>query len=180
VAPPKRKDHQRNREAILKAADEAYAENTGSLSMPEVASRAGVGRATVYRHFPDRFRLANAVAEHNFGILQEALDGERFEFYEIFHGVLTVQLSMRSLADVVHRLPDDERSKLTGRMLQTLTPSFRRAQQEGLVHKDLEPGDLLLVMAMLNAGLDEAPEGADLEEVGQRLIGVLLRGIMRR
>jgi AcrR family transcriptional regulator len=179
VPPQKRKDHQRNREAILKAADEAYAENTDALSLQEIAERAGVGRATVYRHFPDRFSLAGAVADHNFGILQGALAGERFDFDEILHGVLTVQVSMRSLAAVTKQLPTEERRRLTDRMVETLTPSFRAAQERGLVHRDLEPPDLLLIMAMLEAGLDNAPAGADLDEVGQRLIGVLLRGINR-
>src|SRR5436305_13281603 len=59
-----RKDAQRNREAILDAARELFAECVG-VPLYEVARRAGVGQATLYRNFPDRRNLAAALlAEH--------------------------------------------------------------------------------------------------------------------
>src|SRR5580693_5422870 len=61
---PKRKDAQRNREAIVSAARELFSE-CADVPMYEVARRAGVGQATLYRNFPDRRNLAAAlIAEH--------------------------------------------------------------------------------------------------------------------
>ena len=54
---PLRKDAQRNREAILAAARELFAESA-DVPMYEIARRAGVGQATLYRNFPDRRNLA--------------------------------------------------------------------------------------------------------------------------
>src|ERR1700761_6458088 len=59
-----RKDAKRNRVAILDAARELFAES-GDVAMSEVARRAGVGQATLYRNFPDRSALAAEVlSEH--------------------------------------------------------------------------------------------------------------------
>src|SRR5579862_422352 len=57
---PRRKDAQRNREAILNAARELFAD-CADAPMYEVARRAGVGQATLYRNFPDRRDLAAAL-----------------------------------------------------------------------------------------------------------------------
>ena len=67
---PRRKDAQRNREAILAAARALFAE-CADVPMCEVARRAGVGQATLYRNFPDRGDLAAAL------LLEEALDPRR-------------------------------------------------------------------------------------------------------
>src|ERR1700712_4235224 len=63
VLPPSdhpRKDAKRNREAILRAARELFADSA-DVAMCEVARRAGVGQATLYRNFPDRSSLAAEV-----------------------------------------------------------------------------------------------------------------------
>lgn len=56
-----RKDARRNREAILAAARDLFAES-GDVAMYEVARRAGVGQATLYRNFPDRDALIAALS----------------------------------------------------------------------------------------------------------------------
>ena len=58
---PQRKDAARNREAILDAARELMA-RSADFPLYEVARRAGVGQATLYRHFPDRATLAATIA----------------------------------------------------------------------------------------------------------------------
>ena len=70
----RRKDAQRNREAILAAARELYAESA-DVPMYEVARRAGVGQGTLYRNFPDRSDLAAALIAEIFE-LEEQLAAE--------------------------------------------------------------------------------------------------------
>src|SRR5579872_4866124 len=60
-APAKRADAERNRDKILAAARAAFAEPGAQVSMAEVARRAGVGMATLYRNFPGRRELLEAL-----------------------------------------------------------------------------------------------------------------------
>src|SRR3954454_21747888 len=60
---PRRADAQRNREKILAAAREAFAEPSAEPSMAEVSRRAGVGMATLYRNLPGRRELLEALYE---------------------------------------------------------------------------------------------------------------------
>ena len=58
---PKRADARRNYEKVLAAAREAFAEGGESTSLEEIARRAGVGIGTLYRHFPSRQALVEAL-----------------------------------------------------------------------------------------------------------------------
>ncbi len=60
-ARPQRADAQRNREKVITAAREAFAEGGAATSLEEIARRAGVGIGTLYRHFPSRQALLEAV-----------------------------------------------------------------------------------------------------------------------
>lgn len=61
VDPPMRADARRNYDALLAAADELFTANGPGIALDDVARRAGVGNATLYRHFPDRRDLLVAV-----------------------------------------------------------------------------------------------------------------------
>jgi AcrR family transcriptional regulator len=61
VHPPLRADARRNYNALLAAADELFTSHGPDVSLDEIARRAGVGNATLYRHFPDRRDLLVAV-----------------------------------------------------------------------------------------------------------------------
>ncbi|MDW5595267.1 helix-turn-helix domain-containing protein [Conexibacter stalactiti] len=60
-APSRRADAKRNRETILATARAAFADGEGEISMAEIARRAGVGMATLYRNFPGRRELLEAL-----------------------------------------------------------------------------------------------------------------------
>jgi AcrR family transcriptional regulator len=60
-APPRRADAERNRAKILAVARTAFAESDTDVSMAEISRRAGVGMATLYRNFPDRRQLLEAL-----------------------------------------------------------------------------------------------------------------------
>src|SRR6187455_218601 len=61
VARPKRADARRNYEKVLNAARQAFAEGGESTALEEIARRAGVGIGTLYRHFPNRQALLEAL-----------------------------------------------------------------------------------------------------------------------
>ena len=59
---PRRADALRNREAVVRAAAQVFADKGMDAGIPEIAARAGVGKATVYRSFPSKEHLVAAVA----------------------------------------------------------------------------------------------------------------------
>src|SRR3954471_21215863 len=61
LARPKRADARRNYDKVLAAAREAFAEGGESTALEEIARRAGVGIGTLYRHFPNRQALLEAL-----------------------------------------------------------------------------------------------------------------------
>ncbi|MBI5105474.1 MAG: TetR/AcrR family transcriptional regulator [Solirubrobacterales bacterium] len=69
---PKRADAQRNRDKILAAARIAFAEPDADVSMAEISRRAGVGMATLYRNFPSRRELLEALYTDEVDALCEA------------------------------------------------------------------------------------------------------------
>src|ERR1700747_46631 len=75
-SPTRRADAERNRDKILAAARTAFADSDAEVSMAEVARRAGVGMATLYRNFPGRRELLEALySEVIDGILVAAEEG---------------------------------------------------------------------------------------------------------
>ena len=69
-----RADARRNREALLSRAAELIAEHGPAVALDEVARAAGVGNATLYRHFPDRAALLRAIAVQVIGATAEAAE----------------------------------------------------------------------------------------------------------
>lgn len=189
---PRRDDARRNREAILRVADAAFADGPDLVPLDEIARRAGLGRATVYRHFRNRHALAAAVAAYNIGELRRvvgAAEGEGRSFRELLHHVLSTQAAMRPLAAVIRELPNREQRQHVDTLIGVLTPPFRRAQHEGHLRPDVEPADLALVMTMLDAGIAAGPSStahgaehaaehsSEHDAAVRRLIAVLLDGL---
>jgi AcrR family transcriptional regulator len=78
-SPTRRADAERNRDKILTAARAAFADPDAEVSMAEISRRAGVGMATLYRNFPGRRELIEALYAQKIGALCEAaemVDGE--------------------------------------------------------------------------------------------------------
>jgi AcrR family transcriptional regulator len=76
--PTRRADATRNREKILTAAREAFAAPGGDASMAEISRRAGVGMATLYRNFPGRRELLEALYADELEALVETAPGVTF------------------------------------------------------------------------------------------------------
>ncbi|MEV4145613.1 helix-turn-helix domain-containing protein [Amycolatopsis sp. NPDC049691] len=168
AAVPRRVDARRNREAILRAADEAFSEEA-DVVLDEVARRAGLGRATVYRHFPDRTALALAVAARHLAALKNRARGPE-PFRELLRTVLAMQARRRPLVRLFRELPERSRRQYTQALVSLLRPAFEEAQRDGSVRADLEPADLALLFEMHEAALVAA-------EPAERLVRVFLDGL---
>ncbi|MFC5665204.1 TetR/AcrR family transcriptional regulator [Kitasatospora misakiensis] len=148
-----RADARRNRAKVLAAAVEAMAEQGFDVPLGEVARRAGLGAGTVYRHFPSKQALLEAVFAQHLDDLVAA--GERrtarYAPTEAFFGFVqdVIELSSRrgQICEVV--AADDAswpRPVLTASLLrfrQVLTALLHAAQRAGGVRADLVPDDVI-------------------------------------
>lgn len=169
---PRRVDARRNREVILRVAAEAFTRDGELVSLDDVARRAGLGRATVYRHFPDRHALGFAVAAEWLAALSRRTEGESLR--ALLYAVLRTQVEQRSLVRLFRGLPERAQRRYTDALLTVLRPAFRRAREEGLLRPDLELADLPIVFAMVEGALRGGPASTE------RLVGALLDGLFEK
>jgi AcrR family transcriptional regulator len=161
VTRPKRADARRNYAKVLAAAREAFAEGGEETSLEEIARRAGVGIGTLYRHFPNRQALLEAVyvdeveavcrtaAELDDGDPWEALNG----WFERLIGYFATK---RALAGELLNYMDKDASLFQvcrASLWEAGEPLLKRAQDAGVVRPDVTISD---VMQML-VGIGKIP-----------------------
>jgi AcrR family transcriptional regulator len=163
---PLRADAERNRCQLVNAALSVFAERGLDAPLDEIARRAGVGNATLYRRFPTRCDLVAAVF---LSAMQEIVAAAAQALAEpdpwtAFTGHLTylceVQAANRALGDLltstVSGMPELER--LRARALAALTELIDRAKAHGDLREDFSHEDVVLIL-MANAGLIERTAG---------------------
>jgi AcrR family transcriptional regulator len=147
---PLRADARRNRARVLTAAREAFAAEGAMVPLDEIARRAGVGAGTVYRHFPTKEALFEAVILDQLDQLaadaQQALSEPPGEGFFGFLALLTADAAAKKdLADALAGAGVDLSSatRHSGSALyQALGELLARAQQAGAVRADLDSADL--------------------------------------
>jgi AcrR family transcriptional regulator len=176
----RRRDAQRNRAAIVRAASEVMTSGGSVVPMPEIARRAGVGQATLYRHFPDRSALAAAVIAHHLQRLETFVASEACgpgTFRHLLREVLHAQVAMRPLVLLARRFDAGARELYQKRLLAAFCEPLRRAQTDGYVRSDLEPADLLLVFAMVQGVAEATGDITAAQAAADRSIELLLDGV---
>jgi AcrR family transcriptional regulator len=182
---PLRADARRNRDAIVTAAGEAFAEAGTQASLDDIAVRAGVGNATLYRHFPTRDSLLVAALHHRLAGLAEIAAGlGKVEDLDValrewFFAMADHLRTWSGLPDsVVHALRTGE-SPLTDacQPLRATTGVFLdRAKAAGLCRPELRTADVFTIMAALAWAADKRGDTDD----GLRLmIDTVLVGMYR-
>jgi AcrR family transcriptional regulator len=179
---PRRRDAQRNRSAIVRAASDMMTSRGPAVPMPEIARRAGVGQATVYRHFPDRDALTAAVVAHHLERLEASAKAgadRPATFRDLLREALHTQLDMLPLVALVRRLAPGRRERFQRRMIAALSAPLRLAQRDGHVRADLAPGDLVLLFAMVLGVAEATDDTAAARAAADRSIDLLLDGVFR-
>ena len=157
VSRPKRADARRNYEKVLVAAREAFAEGGESTSLEEIARRAGVGIGTLYRHFPTRQALLEAVYVDGVeDICRSAAELDGADPWEALNGwverFLAYLATKRALhGELLNYMDQDAELFKTSRALLYAAgePLVERAQAAGVVRPDVDaPGVLQLVMGI--------------------------------
>jgi AcrR family transcriptional regulator len=156
LARPKRADARRNYENVLAAAREAFADRGASTSLEEIARRAEVGIGTLYRHFPTRQALLEAVyVDEVEELCRSAADVAELPAWEALAGWLrrfvgylnTKQALAGELLNYVDRDADLFKSSRAA-LFAAGEPLLARAQQAGVVRADT---DFTEVIQMLGA-----------------------------
>ena len=182
ITRPKRADARRNYEKVLAAAREAFAEGGESTALEEIARRAGVGIGTLYRHFPTRQALLEALyASEVEAVCRSAAELEDADPWEALTGwferVMGYLATKRALAhELFNYLDRDAALFRTSResLYAAGEPLLERAQAAGVVRDDV---DIAQVMQMV-MGIAKFPAA----EAGQteHILRVALDGLRYR
>ncbi|MDJ0380306.1 TetR/AcrR family transcriptional regulator [Streptomyces sp. G-G2] len=152
---PLRADAVRNVEKIVSAARDVYAERGPDAPLDEIAQRAGVGIATLFRRFPDKATLLRAVLDQQFTedvlpVIDRALADE-----DPRRGLtVVIETALDSAADEHHVLTAARNAgvfsaETSARFFGALDPLVARGQEAGVIRGDLVPDDLKRIMSML-------------------------------
>ncbi|AXB47036.1 TetR/AcrR family transcriptional regulator [Amycolatopsis albispora] len=169
-----RADAVRNRERILAAAEEVFAEQGASASTEEVARRAGVAVGTVFRHFPAKADLVAAILKNLLaGLKAEAAhlaDHGDDGLLVFFRSVVELAAAKRTVVEAINiRLDLGEVLTEFRDQVQLL---LLRAKAAGVVREGIEVDEVLALMAALSqAALDADLRDRTLEVVFAGLSG---------
>jgi AcrR family transcriptional regulator len=180
---PRRSDARRNRERIVAAARTLFAREGLDASVEDITREAGVGMGTLYRHFPTKDDLIDAVLEDALAELVAFAERAAAEtdawtgFVGFLEQTLALHAANRGLKDVFatrgHVAPRAE--VMRGRIRVPLASLIERAQAQGSLRPDFTPEDLPLVFwagdRVIEATARVAPD------YWRRYLGLLVDGL---
>src|SRR6202140_637318 len=182
IAPRKpRTDAQWNRERLLDVAKEAFTRSGPNASLDDIAKEAGVGAGTLYRHFPTRDALIEAVyrteveklatAERRFAAAMSPIDALRAWMLLFVDYIATKQIIVSALNASVggpSKLYESSRAQIQG----AIDALVKRAIKNGDIRRDLDPFDLLRALI----GVSNVASGPDWQQSARRLVDILIIG----
>src|SRR2546421_7589247 len=181
-----RADAERNRSALLDAAREVFAEQGLEASLEEIALRAGVGIATLYRRFPNRGQLVAAALVGNFAQYAEAAERALAVpdpwagFAGFIARICELQAADRGLSDLLSMaLPGDERIEQLRRLANDrVVELIERTKAGGWLREDFVGEDILLLLVAHAAVVDVTRE--DAPDAPRRFVALMLDAFQRR
>jgi AcrR family transcriptional regulator len=166
VQRPKRADARRNYDKLIAAARDAFAEHGTSASLEEIARRAGVGIGTLYRHFPSRQDLLEAVyVEEVEEVCQSADELADLPPWEALagwlHRVVAYVGRKHALAEELWNYLDRDAEVFRGcrtALFAAGGPLLERAQQAGAVRRDANLDDILQIVGGIGKNPTTPPD----------------------
>jgi AcrR family transcriptional regulator len=181
-----RADAERNRAALLDAAREVFAEQGLEAPLEEIALRAGVGIATLYRRFPNRGQLVAAALVGNFARYAEAAERALAVpdpwagFAGFIERICELQAADRGLSDLLSMaLPGDERIEQLRRLANDrVVELIERTKAAGRLREDFVGEDILLLLVAHAAVVDVTRQ--DAPDARRRFVALMLDAFQRR
>jgi AcrR family transcriptional regulator len=182
AAPRKpRADAQRNRERILEAAKHAFTRSPGNINLDDIAKKAGVGPGTLYRHFPTRDALLEAVYRTEVAKLAaaeqelarklppvEALRAWMLLFVDYIAAKHVIAPALNTLVGGPSKLFESS----TTQIKTAIRALVKRAIASGDIRSDLDPMDLLRALV----GVSNVASGPGWPQSARRLVEILILG----
>lgn len=179
-----RADALRNRRLILDAARDVFIEAGPDAPLDEIARRAGVGIATLYRRFPDRDALIRGVVMHTFTVLSDTVRAVREEAADPFdalrrfmHVALDEKIGAAMPALVGRVVFDDELDNARLGLGSPVEELLREAQAAGLVRPDVAFGDITLMVIRLCRPLPAVAKLLVDDRLAHRQLDIYLDGL---
>ena len=179
---PKRADARRNYEKVLAAARQAFAEGGESTALEEIARRAGVGIGTLYRHFPNRQALVEALyvgeVEEVCRSAAELEDADPWEalssWFERFIGYIATKQALAN--ELLNYLDRDAPLFAACRtaLFEAGEPLLKRAQEAGVVRPDVGIAEVIQMVM----GIAKIPTGDPAQT--QQILRIALDGLRFR
>jgi len=176
-----RTDAQRNRERILEVAKQAFTRYGANASLDDIAKEAGVGAGTLYRHFPTRDTLIEAVyrteveklaaAERKFAESMAPIDALRawmLLFVDYIAAKHIIAAALNTFVGGASKLYEGSRAQIQG----AIEALVKRAIKSGDMRKDIEPFDLLRALI----GVSSVSSSPDWQQSAKRLVDILITG----
>jgi AcrR family transcriptional regulator len=184
TSPALRADAARNRERIVAAASEVFAERGLEASTAEIAARAGVGEATLFRRFPTKDDLVTAIIAEQ---LRDAaaVATSCLEEADAWRGVERFLYEMAERASQDHGVSGAIKERCMasptlvaerGHILDLTARLVKRAQAAGVVRKDVSGTDLMFLMAAIGS-LGDLPFPGLRPDLYKRYLGIALDGL---
>ncbi|MDX2933280.1 TetR/AcrR family transcriptional regulator [Streptomyces ipomoeae] len=183
AAQPLRSDAERNRERIIAAARTVFAKDGLNASMASVAREAGVGIATMFRRFPTKEELVDAVFSDRMDAYADAVtvaldDPDPWNgFVGYIEAACAMQAADNGFADVLTmtfptaKVLEQRRNEAYEGMLRLID----RAKATGRLREDFDPSDLVLIH-MANAGVVNAT-GDTAPDAWRRVVALLIQSL---
>ncbi|MET9496251.1 helix-turn-helix domain-containing protein [Streptomyces sp. NPDC006552] len=183
-AAPRRRDARRNRELLTEAAREVFREQGLDAPLDVIARRAGVGNATLYRHFPTRTALVGAVFDAPLAGTMAAGEQARRApdawagLTGYLAAVFTVLATDRGTNDLMTTplRGVEALEAVHAHNRHTIELLLDRGRQEGTVRADLTPEDVLFALAALGRAVP-ALTAATTADAWRRPLALLLAGL---
>jgi AcrR family transcriptional regulator len=176
-----RADAQRNRERILEVAKQAFTRSGANASLDDIASEAGVGPGTLYRHFPTRGELIQAVyrsemeklaaAERKLAQSMPPIEALRAWLLLFVDAIETKEI----IAPVLSTLIGDPKKVFAAshdQIHEALSALVKHAIKSGDMRKDTDPMDLLRALV----GVAHVATSPDWQQSAKRLVDILIIG----
>ena len=180
---PLRADAERNRARILAAAAEIFAERGLDVSLDDIAAHAGVGVGTVYRRFPDKDALIEALFEEKIDAVVALADGaleieDPWEGFTTFmRGMCRMQAADRGFKDAL--LARDRGRERMAAARERIAPRamklLARAQEAGVIRSDLGPFDVPMLNLCVGLIADRTRDVAP--DYWERVLTIIIDGI---
>ena len=179
---PMRADARRNYQRLVTVATAAFAEHGAEASLDDIARRAGVGSGTLYRHFPTRQALLEAVYREQVELvcaegrelLASSPPGEALAAW--LRSLLAYAVSKRGLVSLMGGM--DKRPELISScraaLLETGEALLARAQESGAVRPDASVSDLVRLVSAIASATERAPDDASQAD---RLLALVMDGL---